>query len=433
MVKIIAIASKDLLSSFRSLTGLVTMIAIPLLITGMFYFMFGRIANEGDFNLAATRLAIANLDEGGPRFNVSTDNVPDGSKADSMGELIVSIAQSDELDNLLDVDLFPEADSARKSVDSQVSQVAIVIPPDFSRQFADVYGQSEIEFYQDPTLTIGPGIVRSIINQFLDGMSSVKIAISIAVDELGDTDPGLINPVIERYLQVSEPRMEDPEKLLLEVRPPQSDASSTPMGSPLLALVAPVMGGMLIFYAFNTGASTAQSILHEEERRTLPRLFTTPTSQATILSGKFLSVFVTVLAQVCVLLIAAHLLFGIHWGPPASIAVASFGIVMAAASFGIFVNSFRQSTRHGGVIFGGLLTLTNMLGMISMFVINSPAGERMSTTVSLLVPQGWGARVMLLSLRGQPPDKIIPTAFVLMLWSAVFFIAGVWRFNHRYR
>ena len=50
------------------------------------------------------------------------------------------------------------------------------------------------------------------------------------------------------------------------------------------------MGGMTIFYAFFTGTSTAQTILREDEDGTLPRLFTTPTTQATILGGKFLAV-----------------------------------------------------------------------------------------------------------------------------------------------
>ena len=84
----------------------------------------------------------------------------------------------------------------------------------------------------------------------------------------------------------------------------------------LRSIISPIMGGMMIFYAFFTGASTAQSILKEDEERTLPRLFTTPTSQATILSGKLLSVFMTVSIQVIVLLIAAHLIFGIQWGKP---------------------------------------------------------------------------------------------------------------------
>jgi ABC-2 type transport system permease protein len=433
-MKIIAIAWKDLLSSLRSLIGLVIMIVIPLLVTGMFYFMFGEIATGDDYSLPPTELVIANLDEGGPRFDISTKNIPGGSTADTIGELIVSIAQSEDLAELLDVSLASDALSARTAVDDRTAQVAIIIPPDFSRQFADVYGQAEIEFYQDPTLTLGPGIVRSIISQFMDGMSGVKIAVDVAVEQLADVDPGLVNPVVQRYMEVSQKRLEDPEGELLEIRQPQNTDGKAEMGgSPLLAMVAPVMGGMLIFYAFNTGASTAQTILREEERRTLPRLFTTPTPQAAILSGKFLAVFLTVLVQVSILLLAARLIFGIRWGPAASIALVAAGIILAASSMGILINSFRQSTRHSGVVFGGLLTVTNMIGMISLFVINSSAGQRMSETVSLLVPQGWAARGMLQTLRGQPVGDVLQTSLVLLLWSIVFFTIGVWRFSRRYK
>ncbi len=120
----------------------------------------------------------------------------------------------------------------------------------------------------------------------------------------------------------------------------------------------------MVFYAFFTGASTAQSILKEEEERTLPRLFTTPTSQATILTGKLLSVFMTVSVQVIVLLVAAHLIFGIQWGDLLSVALMAAGIIFSASSFGIFVNSFLKNTKQGGVLFGGVLTVTGMMGMI---------------------------------------------------------------------
>ena len=79
----------------------------------------------------------------------------------------------------------------------------------------------------------------------------------------------------------------------------------------------------MIFYAFYTGVATAESILQEEEERTLPRLFSTPTPQATILGGKFLAVLFTVLVQVIVLLLVARLIFGIHWGEPVAVAVGS--------------------------------------------------------------------------------------------------------------
>ena len=188
----------------------------------------------------------------------------------------------------------------------------------------------------------------------------------------------------------------------------------------------------MVFYAYFTGASTAQSILREEEERTLPRLFTTPTSQAAILTGKFLSVFMTVCTQVIVLIIAAQLIFGIQCGSFLSVASMAAGIIFSASSFGIFINSFLKSTRQGGVLFGGILTVTGMLGMISVFVINSPSAARMGETVSLLVPQGWAVRGLTQSMNGQPLNEVLITMLISFLWSAAFFLIGVWRFNKRY-
>ena len=150
---------------------------------------------------------------------------------------------------------------------------------------------------------------------------------------------------------------------------PKNDAEESQ--NLLLSIIGPIMGGMMVFYAFFTGTSTAQSILKEEEERTLPRLFTTPTPQATILTGKLLSVFMTVCTQVIVLLIAAHLIFGIQWGDLWSVVLMAAGIIFSASSFGIFVNSFLKNTKQGGVIFGGVLTVTGMVGMISIFAMNS--------------------------------------------------------------
>jgi ABC-2 type transport system permease protein len=194
------------------------------------------------------------------------------------------------------------------------------------------------------------------------------------------------------------------------------------------------MGGMMVFYAFFTGTSTAQSILKEEEERTLPRLFTTPTPQVTILTGKLLSVFMTVCAQVVVLLIAARLIFGIRWGEFVPVALTAAGIILSASSFGIFVNSFLKNTKQAGVLFGGVLSVTGMVGMISIFSMNSnsPDSARLANSVSLLVPQGWAIHGLLQSMNGEAVSAVLLTALVMLVWSAAFFIIGVLRFNKRY-
>ena len=431
-MKSIDIALKDMLRSFRSLFAVVFMFVVPLLVTGMFYFMFGNIAENGGFNLPRTKVIVANLDEGGPKFNIDTDNIPGGTQAETMGELIVGILQSDEMADLIEVTLAADAEAARAAVDDQSVEVAIVIPRDFSDQFADLDGEAVIEFYQDPTLTIGPGILRAILDRFTEGMSGVKIAVNVFLDEATPEEQYLAGEVVQRYLKVSLAEADDIEGELLEVRAPASVDASTESSNILLSIITPIMGGMMTFYAFFTGASTAESILKEEEERTLPRLFTTPTSQATILTGKFLAVFLTIAVQVMVLLAAARFIFGIQWGDVPSMILAALGIVFSASAFGIFVNSFLKSTKQGGAVFGGVLTVTGMVGMISIFALNSPTAAKMGDTVSLLVPQGWAIRGLMQAMNGEPLAAVLTTALVSLAWSAAFFVIGVWRFNRRY-
>lgn len=435
-MKIFDIAIKDLTRSLRSMTGLAFMFVIPLLMTGMFYFMFGNIAQNGEFNLPRIKVAIANLDEGGPNLHLRGKNIPGNLEANTLGELVVKVLQSDDLADLIDPTLVPDAGAARTAVDNQQAQVAVIIPADFSRQFADLNGDAVIEFYQDPTLTIGPGIVKSLLSQFMDGMAGVNIAADIAQEQY-DQDPARVGVVIQQYLALSmtsntTSQDNDLAKSMLDVSAPAQASKKEQSTNLLLKIIGPIMGGMAIFYAFYTGTASAESILREEEERTLPRLFTTPTSQATILGGKLLSVFLTVAVQMVVLILVSRLLFGIDWGAVQSVALMTVGVVFTASSLGIFINSFLKNTKQGGVIFGGVLTVSGMVGMIRVFVMDSSDAPSLGHTVSLLVPQGWAVRGMLQAMAGEPVSAVLINTLVMLAWGAVFFLIGVWRFNRRY-
>lgn len=428
MLKAFDIALKDLTSSLRSATALVFMFGVPLLVTGLFYLMFGRIAEGGEFNLPRTSVVVVNLDQDAPRLGTGSRNVPGGIEADSLSELVVEVLKSEQIADLIYVTTVEDSGTALAAVDNQQAQVAVIIPEGFSQEFIDLYGQSTIEFYQDPTLTLGPFIVKSILSQFMDGLSGVKVAMDIALDQEEGVEFAQLGQIVEKYLEASQSE-EDLSATMLEVYAPGNVEVEV---NPLVRIVGPIMGGMMIFYAFFTGANVGASILREEEEGTLPRLFTTPTAQSTILSGKFLSVFLTVLVQTIVLILLARLIFRIDWGEIQSIVLLIFGIVCIASSFGIFINSLLKDTKQAGLIFGGVLTFTGMLGMISVFAMNSPSAARLGDTVSLLVPQGWAARGLIQSLSGEPFADILITTMVMLGWSAAFFTIGVYRFNRRY-
>lgn len=427
-MKILDIALKDMTRSFRSAFALIFMFVIPLLVPVLFYFMFGNIANdEQAFQLPVTKVIIVNLDQGSPTFRQTMANIPGGTQANSLGEIVVNVLQSPDFANLLEV--MPEADpaAARAAVDNQQAGVAIIIPADFSSRFSTLGGQAIIEFYQDPTLTIGPGVVKSILNQFMDRISGAKISVNVAMAQTNTTDPALIGQVVGQYM-AAQPQG-DPTTTLLNV---QSPAQTKPVRNPVLAIVGLVMGAMLIFYAYYTGVATAQGILQEDEQHTLPRLFTTPTPPSSILTGKFLGVLLTVTAQVIILLIAARIIFQVNWGSWQAITLMSACIILNAAAFGIFINSLLKSSKQGGAVFGGVLTITTWVGAMPIFIGFAGYSNPTVNAISLTMPQGWIVRMLMEGVNSAPLSQITLSGLVSLTWTAVFFIIGVWRFERRY-
>jgi ABC-type Na+ efflux pump permease subunit len=426
-MKIIDIAIKDLTRSFRSAFAVIFMFGVPLLVTGMFYFMFGGMdSGEESINLPATRVVIANLDEGISDFKSTTAQFPAEVQASSLGEMIVNVLQSPDFSGLITATLATDAQAAYAAVDTQQAGVAIVISADFTARFMTANGQATLTLYNDPTLSLGPAIVQSILGEFVDNISGAQIAMQVAAQASGKSDPQTIGQVMQAYM-ANRPQGEAAASMINVQSPTTEDR---PAGM-LLTILGPIMGGMMIFYAFYTGTTAAQTILKEEEERTLPRLFTTPTPQAQILVGKFLAVFLTVLVQVVVLLAAARLIFNIDWGSFPDVALMAGGAIIAASSFGIFINSLLKDTKQGGIVYGGILTLTGMIGMLSIFT-SFAGGANWADTVSLIAPQGWAMRAIFQSMNAAPLGDITLTSLAMLAWSAVFLSIGVWRFQHRY-
>jgi ABC-2 type transport system permease protein len=425
-MKILDIALKDMTRSFRSYFALMFMFGIPLLMGGMFYFMFGSRGNtDNTFSVPATKVVVANLDLGGPGFDAVKAQFPVGD-ARSMGELILTTLQDKRFSDLMEVTMVNSAEAARSAVDKQAAGVAIIIPADFSERFSDLAGRATIELYRDPTLSLGPAVVESILSQFMDGMSGAKIAVNVALKQAGSSDPALIGSVLQQYMAASP--ASDLSASLLDIRSPAAiKAPSNPVG----AIVSLIMAGMTVFYAFFTGASSAQSILHEEQEGTLPRLFTTPTQQSAILGGKLLGVVLTVAVQMTVMVILGRLVFAIPWGNALPLAVVILGSVAAASAFGVFLMSLLKNAKQATVVFGGVVTATGMLGMATVFTGGYQTSGTLAT-ISLFVPQGWAVRGLLQTMNGAPLGDVLLTVAVLLIIGAVLFTVGAMRFQKRF-
>lgn len=424
-MKAIDIAVKELVSGFRSAFSIIFMFVIPVLVTGIFYVMFGG-SGESGFEVPVTKVVVVNQDAGGAGFDAIAATLPHGDELNSFGDLLIHTLEDAGLEQVIDLSSETDEAEARRMVDTQQAGVAIIIPANFTDAYSDMNRLAEISLYADPTLTIGPAIVKSVLGQLVDSLSGNRITVQLALAGSSQISPDLIPAVLQRY-QEAMPQ-EGGSSSMVIVRSP----SGTEDAAGSKSLITIFMGGMMIMFSFYTGTATAESILRDEENHTLPRLFTTPTPSTTILTGKFLAVFLMVFVQVTVLLIFARLVFKIDWGSPAAVALMAAGIILPASAFGIFVNSFLTNTKQGGLIFGGVLTFTGMLGLIRIFTAGSPVAATWSRTVSFFTPQGWAVEGMFHSLDSAPWSQFLTTGLVLLGWSIVFFTIGVLRFRRRY-
>ena len=421
MKKVVDIALKDLLRSFRSGFTIMMVFVAPLLITGIMYFAFGGLVSDGEgFDLPVTRVQVVNLDQPGPQL--------------SAGQMLVEFLQDERLAGLLQVTEAANEASARAAVEKKDAGVAVIIPQDFTIAALAPEGRATITLYQDPTLTLGPAIVKAMVSQFVDGFAGTKIAASVVADQLGERgvaiDASLTQDVAMRYAgwaQALGQGWGEGAPSILDIQPPPSKTEEV---SQVAVIMGTIMAGMVIFFVFFTGAYTAETIVREDEEGTLARLFTTPTPRAAILGGKFAAVFLTIVVQVIVLMIASAIIFRIRWGNLLALASVTAGLVVAAAGFGVLLMSFVKSTRQSGPVVGGVLTVTGMAGgLFTTGFQNLPAAYE---TINLFTPHGWALRGWKAVLAGGGVGDVLLPTLVTLGMGIVFFAVGALFFRRRF-
>jgi ABC-2 type transport system permease protein len=423
-MKVIDIALKDLLRSFRSLFAVGMMVVAPLLLTGMIYFAFGGMGGE-EPDMPAMQVGLVNQD------------TPSTDAPFNLGQNIVEMFTDESVAGWLVATQYPDAAAARAAVDRQEVGAAVIIPAGLSA--ALLSGERDpdtaIVIVQDPTLTIGPQVVRDMVASLLDGFTGSSIALQV-IQERGQgrglaLDPAQIPTLIEAYqtwyIDFQRALFHRPQEAALRMVAPSASGEAT---APMQQILSMIMVGQMIFFAFYTGAYSMMSILQEQEEGTLARLFTTPTDGTLILAGKFLAVFLTVIGQGAALMVFGRFAFGVAWGRPASAALAVVGQVVAAAGLGVMLISLVKTTRQAGAVLGGGLTAFGMLG--GLFTVGIQGMPAVFDTLSIFTPQGWVLKSWRVAIAGGAPGELLMPFAVSVAIGGAMFAIGAALFRRRF-
>jgi ABC-2 type transport system permease protein len=423
-MKIIDIAIKDMLRNFRSTFAIGMMFFVPLLITGLIYMAFSGGGSSGQPEMAATHVLVVNQ-----------DTPPAGSP--DFGSLLLDTLNDPGVANLVQAAPAASESEAIDAVNNQKAGVAVIVPPGFTQAILSGTGRPEVRIVQDPTLSIGPMIVRNLVGMLVDSASGARIALQTSQQRsaaLGlspeNSSAAILQSYQSWYTGFQRSLYNDPQSALVSQAPTQAGASPSQGIPNMKTILAMILSGMAIFFGFFTGAYSMMSILKEEEEGTLARLFSTPTSRTAILTGKFLAVLLMVTVQGTVMILAGIVLFQVDWGNALGVFLALIGQVLAATSLGVLLISLIKNTRQSGPVLGGVLSVLGMFGgLMTVAVTGMPP---IFDTLALFTPQGWVLRSWKLTLAGAAPVDLLLPLVVLTGMSLVMFAVGATLFRRRF-
>ena len=348
MSKILAIAWKDLRSTSRNVPALAMMLLAPLALAALLGFAFG---GGGGFDIAATKVAVANLDKGGAGAGQSAgaavagilrQHGPQGRARDSTRS---SARRGPRRPSTTARRRWPSssrptsATSCTAAIPARDQQRRAVREPDAARSAASIV----------------EGVVGQVLLDFNGARAAAAGAVAAALTQ-GDPPAGRAR------------RRAPPSSSPTPAASPPACGSASARPGPArrekeVSVTGAILAGMMVFFMFFGAANVARTILDEDRDghaaapvhdADAPRR--DPRRQVRLASSSRCSL------QAVVLLVAGRLIFGIHWGRLDAVVLLTLVAAGVAGGLALLVISFAQTPAQAGAIGAGVYLVLALLG-----------------------------------------------------------------------
>jgi len=192
--------------------------------------------------------------------------------------------------------------------------------------------------------------------------------------------------------------------------------------------------GYTIIFVFVTAQATAFSIYREKKEGSFRRLLAAPMSKAALLAGKMIPNFITGLIQIVVIFAVSIFILpmvGLDRLTPGddllALVLVSLLLVLCSTGLGILIAAIaRTEGQIGGL---GTLALWTM-GAVGGCLFPPFLLGGLLDIVGKVVPHYWAIQAYQdLIVRGRGLADVTTEMLVLLAFSGVFFVIGLWRFE----
>jgi ABC-2 type transport system permease protein len=398
---------KDFKRKWKNPVVILGFLFIPIVFTVIFGMVFG---SGGEGTLPQVKIFAADNDQS------------------LISRLLLGALTQGELNELIELEVIEE-DEGRKLLDRGKASALLIIPENFGQNIWD--GQStEILLIKNPAEQFLPQIAEEILDTMTLVLSSLRHLFADELDtvrELADLEEFPDEAISALSLQFKD-RIDGASKYLF---PPvislkQITLSEEKKDVEDLSVQAHILPAMAVMFLLFICNAVFEDILSEKESGTLMRLRISPVNLTEYIWSKI--VISTLIGILCtsLLIILGRVLFSIHWGDPAAVALLVLCLNILIAGFIAFLFSFVRTERQAGALLTTVILLMSMLGGSMIPVENYPP---VILIFSKLTLNYWGITAFKKIMRGESLATILPILLVMVVAGVMLSIMGSYFLN----
>lgn len=373
------IAGKDLRLRVRDRSVLILGIIAPLVLSYIFYLVFGPAATGQGLSLE-----YGLVDDDRSEISSSFTAVLEGAAADG----------------ILDLTTFDESAGATSALDDGDIDAYFHIPTGLgdavlTNQPATIDVVGDVD---SPTST---QIAASFAEQFASGVASSQTAVATAAAISGEE----VTPEFIASLG------QDPASAAMSFSFTDETAATKQLDASTF-----FAAGMAVFFLFFTVQFGVTGLLEEERQGTLARLMAAPIARVSVIAGKAILAFVLGVVSMAVLVVATTLLMEADWGAPLGVAILVIAGVLSAVGIMGLVASVARTPEGAGNLGAIIAVVLGMLGG-TFFPIASSGG--ILANLTYLTPHAWFMLGLAELGSDAPWTAALPAAAAIMVFAVV--------------
>jgi ABC-2 type transport system permease protein len=405
MMRVLALALKDLTEVVRDRKSAIFLVLMPVIFTLFFGFAF-RFADPD------------------PRLPVGLRDADGGTLAASLAGLL---AASDAV-RVVPVEPGDGGASDDAAVDAMVRKgtvaAAVVVPPGFTaRTLAGEVVPLTLVAPNSPAGQTASTAIQSAGKRLLGALESAHLAAQFAEEQQPFADAAARAAFLEQASVAAGDAWQEPDLAVL------LQGAGVPTSTPKVAQgFAQSSPGMLVMFSVFSLITSAMVLAVERRSGTLQRMLTAPIGRAEIIAGHVLAMFLLVFGQELLLVLLGQFAFGVNYGAaPLATLLMMAVLALWAASLGLLIGASVR--REEQVV---------MYALVAMFVFSALGGAwfplaiagKTFSAIGHVLPTAWAMDgFQNIVLRAQGAAGVLLPAAIVGAYALLFYALALWRFR----